>query len=846
MTVHKLLAVAFLSILCFSLKSQTHADQVYVDNNGVMRWSADDSELHGFGINYTLPFAHEYRMAKKTGVPLEETIRQDVYHMARLDLDFYRVHVWDTEISDTLGNLISNDHLRLFDFLLNEMRQRGMKFIITPIAYWGNGWPERDEPTPGFSRKYGKEACLTDSGAIEAQARYLNQFLNHVNTYTGIAYKDDPDIIGFEICNEPHHSGPPEKVTAFIDKMVASMRATGCTKPVFYNMSHSIQLVDAYLNANVQGGTFQWYPTNLVANHQINGNFLPQVESYDIPFAGTPRFKKMAKIVYEFDPADAGGNIMYPAMARAFREAGMQLAAQFAYDAMCWAPYNTNYGTHFMNMAYAPHKAISLKIASAVFHNVSMYGKHGDVTRFDSFRISYPDDLAEWVTGEKFFYSNNTSSQPSDLSNLKEIAGCGSSPLVKYSGTGAYFLDKLSDGVWRLEVMPDAYWIADPYSPANPEIQKAAVLHTSQQMTVSLPDLGANFAVRPVNKGNLFCQQASDGQMDLVPGVYILKRSDITYEIPSDLKYKSITLAEFVAPESNLVLAVLWNHSPGEAVAGKPLQLHFEAVSPYQVKKIEVALSMQNRWKTLAAVQQGTNSYIADVPEDMVRTGFLDYRIIIEDGKEITSFPGGRKGDPWSWVNRNSDTYTIRLVPEGSPLILWDAGTDWGSTYKMWSREVNLKPTGDGGTALAVQLDQLPEADPVDRNDRCYAFKFFFGEKIKGRSDELPQKKSLAIKVSNLLPSSQPIEIGLIDRNGTVLAGKINIKKKGKVFKIPLDTFAGAPFIVLPRPYPDFLPFKVQSAGKPFDRSSAEALQLIVRPGTQANTDLYIERIWLE
>ena len=287
--------------------------------------------------------------------------------MARLDLDFYRVHVWDTEISDTLGNLINNDHLRLFDFMVNEMKQRGMRFIITPLAYWGNGWPERDELTPGFSRKYGKGECLTNADAIEAQANYLNQFLNHVNPYTGIAYKDDPHVIGFEICNEPHHNGPPEKVTAFINKMVASMRQTGCTKPIFYNMSHSIHLADAYLNANVQGGTFQWYPTNLVANHQINGNFLPQVESYSIPFADNPKFKKMAKIIYEFDPADVGGNIMYPAMARAFREAGMQLAAQFAYDAMCWAPYNTNYGTHFMNLAYAPHKAISLKIASAIF-----------------------------------------------------------------------------------------------------------------------------------------------------------------------------------------------------------------------------------------------------------------------------------------------------------------------------------------------------------------------------------------------------------------------------------------------------------------------------------------------
>ena len=269
-------------------------------------------------------------------------------------------------------------------------------------------------------------------------------------------------------------------------------------------MSHSIQLVDAYLNANIQGGTFQWYPTGLVANHQINGNFLPQVETYKIPFAGNPKFKKMAKIVYEFDPADAGGNILYPAMAVAFREAGIQMAAQFAYDAMCWAPYNTNYGTHFMNLAYAPHKAISLKIASAIFHEVKMYQKHSVNLNSESFRISYPDDLAEWVTNEKFFYSNNTSAQPVNLSRLTEIAGCGSSPLVKYSGTGAYFLDKLSDGVWRLEVMPDAYWIEDPYSPVSPSIQKAAVIHVRQQMTISLPDLGESFSAVPINSGNTF------------------------------------------------------------------------------------------------------------------------------------------------------------------------------------------------------------------------------------------------------------------------------------------------------------------------------------------------------
>ena len=153
--------------------------------------------------------------------------------MARLDLDLYRVHVWDTEISDTLGNLLNNDHLRLFDFAVNEMKKRGMRFIITPIAYWGNGWPERDENTPGFSNKYGKAACLTNPDAIKAQANYLNQFLNHVNPYTGIAYKNEPHVIGFEVCNEPHHSGPPEKVTAFINEMVASMRGQAAQNRFF-------------------------------------------------------------------------------------------------------------------------------------------------------------------------------------------------------------------------------------------------------------------------------------------------------------------------------------------------------------------------------------------------------------------------------------------------------------------------------------------------------------------------------------------------------------------------------------------------------------------------------------
>lgn len=156
---------------------------VYVDDSGILRWETNDEEIEGFGVNYTTPFAHAYRSAKKLGVDPLQAIDQDVYHLARLGFDLYRVHVWDTEISDTLGNLLYNEHLHAFDYLLKKLKDRNINFVLTPIAFWGNGWPEPDQDTPGFSNKYGKGDCLTNPEAIKAQENYLFQFLNHVNGY---------------------------------------------------------------------------------------------------------------------------------------------------------------------------------------------------------------------------------------------------------------------------------------------------------------------------------------------------------------------------------------------------------------------------------------------------------------------------------------------------------------------------------------------------------------------------------------------------------------------------------------------------------------------------------------
>jgi hypothetical protein len=46
-------------------------------------------------------------------------------------------------------------------------------------------------------------------------------------------------------------------------------------------------------------------------------------------------------------------------MARSFRRAGFQWATQFAYDPMATAYANTEYQTHYVNLAYTPSKAIA-------------------------------------------------------------------------------------------------------------------------------------------------------------------------------------------------------------------------------------------------------------------------------------------------------------------------------------------------------------------------------------------------------------------------------------------------------------------------------------------------------
>ncbi|CAN5476622.1 hypothetical protein BH10BAC3_BH10BAC3_26120 [soil metagenome] len=857
------IAFLLLSLLTFFVsgvkaqKKNAKDVSVYIDKNGVMRWSGSNKELQGFGVNYTVPFAYGYRAAKQLGIDIEKAIDADVYHFARLGFDAYRVHVWDTEISDSVGNLLDNVHLQLFDYLVNKMKERGMRFLITPIAYWGNGWPMPDEKTPGFSHKYGKDKCLTDTGAIRAQQNYLYQFLNHVNRYTGIAYKNDPDVVAFEISNEPHHGEAPEKVTAFIKGMMASMRRTGCKKPIFYNISHSIHLEDAYFDAGINGGTFQWYPTGLGFKQELKGNLLPNVDEYRIPFANNPGFKKIAKVVYEFDAADVGRSYIYPAMARSFRTAGIQWATHFAYDPTYTAYANTEYDTHYMNLVYAPQKALSLMIAGEVFHRVPMYKSYGAFpadTAFDGFRVSYQNNLAEMVTPEKFIYTNNTFTKP-PADSLQQIAGTGNSPLVQYNGTGAYFLDKLENGVWRLEVMPDAIWINDPFGRNSLKKTIAVVNWRENNMHIDLPDLGDDFKVAALNDGNQFSATANSAAFNIMPGSYLLVKNGTATNFKGTDKFKNIILKEFTAPATTLTKTYVLHEPPVTINAGKDVAINAVVTSVKNPEAVE--LHVWNGFRSEMIPMQHTDGYSFStvIPAHILTEGYLRYFIAVKENGSFTTYPSGTNNYPEDWDFYDAAAYKVSVVAPEKPVYIFDAFADANSVSKQWTPSSAVVPGDAPNKALmTVNVEKLFVPDVENKNAspvHDYSMRFVFGSNVNARKDALNSKQKIVLRGHALNNKSCIIQMAIITCDGVAYGNLVKVDTLQGDYSILIANLKQVKLVLLPRPYPSFLPYYFQPASGTFDLSKIETLQISIGPGIPENElgdkhGLAIESVRLE
>lgn len=863
-----LLAVlACIGVLPAGVRAQrdpADASPVWVDGEGVLRWSATGEEVTAFGVNYSIPFAHGYRAIEYIGADHEETIDDDVYHFARMGLDAYRIHVWDIEISDQRGNLLENDHLRLLDYLIMRLKERGIRIVLTLMRNDDNAYPEREADVLGwgFSRVYGEEVAHHTPEAVVLQANYARQFVSHVNTYTGQAYKDDPDILAFEINNEPPHNNSVEDVRGYVNTMVAAMRETGLEKPIFYNMSHNFGVTEAFLTADIQGGTFQWYPTGLNAGFTQRGNFLPNVDFYRIPFADEPGFQDKGLLVYEFSAADVTDNYLYPAMVRAFRERGFQFITQFAYDAMALGAINSEYKTHHLSLAHTPSKGISFMIAGEVARRVprgASYGRHPDNATFGPFRVSYEENLAEMVTAEAFLYSNRTETRPPDPARLERVAGVGSSPVVAYEGTGAYFLDRLEPGVWRLEVMPDAFQVADPFDDPRLDRSVTRIVWNTWPMTISLPDLGQGFHVRGVNPGNRATDVADGQTVSVSPGAYILTRRGVSGDAwSSDRSYGVLHVGEFVAPTpSGAGITVL--HEPAAEAPDGPFVIRAEVVSARSPGAVELVYTVADRgelrprptmhaYRPIRMPMQRVAGYTwqAIVPDSLTTAGgSILYHVVVDGPDGPRTWPGDYAGRPGDWDYTNEAYWGTRFVAPEAPLVLLDPDRDYDRVLPLRTRwRTFVRKQLVYGSAPGTRALRLSGNLPLGQ----YLFlREFVGDEVGARREHMAGFTHVAVRGRSRSADTRTLQFGLLTADGYTYAAPLELSPEWATVRIPLAGLEQTG-TALRLAYPQMMPtYFVPERAIPFDPTRIEQWEISTAEVFGAGQlDYEVESIWLE
>lgn len=769
-----------------------------VDKQGVIQWQDNGDEVALFGINYCVPSASAYRMVARVGASYEKTIDDDIAHFVRMGLDGIRLSFWgDWECADANGNLVDNEHLRLLDYLVYKAKENGIYMLFSPIVLYDPRWPDAfDMPIDGFSKVYGKgrgrSKIGTDPNGIKIQANYLSQIMRHVNRYTKLAYKDDPAILGLELVNEPYL---PPNVTDYINTLAKAVRDTGCKQPLFFNFSQNKTAVADVAKSNVEGVTFGWYPAELLAGRTLRGNFLLNAE--DFPMMKDPLIASKAKVVYEFDSADIGGAYMYPAMAREFRIGGGQFAAMFTYDPLPIASSNIEFQTHYLNLIYTPNKAMSFIIASRAFHDLprlKSYGKYPQDCNFGDFRVSYEQNLSEMVSERAFMYSNDTKTNPPKAQDLEQVAGCGSSPIVSYEGTGCYFLDKLQTGVWRLEVYPDAIIVDDPYSKLRFGREVSRVLCREWPMEINLPDLGGSFAVDAINKENNFHTKAEKGDFIIHPGVYLLKRSDVNAPNPE-------VSASFIAPpEKELPTAVVFEPQ-SQIASGRDFVVTATVCNSKLPDKVSLNLRQEpHRFFAEYPMQRQKGSvYSVKVPADKFKNGLIRYCITVQNGEKVQSFPADVSGKPGDWDFSTENMWETFVADANSPIVLYDVSRDrdkllfsqyWHGPHYTYNF---VEAATAGKLALRFEVESL-KSEPQDVSCR-----YIFGRETDGRLDDFSKFQTLCVRARAVEKATTHFGITLMEKDGSNWAAAIPVTQQWNEVCVPLSQFVSAKAAMLPR-----------------------------------------------
>ncbi|HSL87364.1 MAG TPA: hypothetical protein VK861_10555, partial [Bacteroidales bacterium] len=333
--------------------------------------------------------------------------------------------------------------------------------------------------------------------------------------------------------------------------------------------------------------------------------------------------------------------------------------------------------------------------------------------------------------------------------------------------------------------------------------------------------------------------RATDGAFQVSPGTYILSAGKIPPDIINS-GIGAVGMNEFHAPpETNRNLYFL-HDAPTQVSEGQPVEVNITVVTPGELfEKLTLLPSVfglrgRGGFRPVQIPMEKVNqyNYRAVITDTLVRPGMLNYTILAETGPgKTTVWPGGVEGPPSGWDYYNPDSYSVRVIPAGGEILLFSAESLRQTNTFTGNQNLRSNVLLSGVPGKTTQKFTLitgsgPQGRP-NTSGVIYAMQNYVGDEIKGI---LKYAEKYSRIVINGKSADKPVKIKvvLIDSEGNAFNAGAVLTADQEFQKINLSDLRKSPMLLIPRPYPGFLPLWYEGKDDSFSLADIERLQLIV------------------
>jgi hypothetical protein len=195
------------------------------------------------------------------------------------------------------------------------------------------------------------------------------------------------------------------------------------------------------------------------------------------------------------------------------------------------------------------------------------------------------------------------------------------------------------------------------------------------------------------------------------------------------------------------------------------------------------------------------------VPAEQVADGLLEYMVSVYEGGKARTFPGGVPGHPFQWDFTGRESWQVPVVAAGAPILLFDAWRDrdhllvphpW--SYVRFRTDV---AAGSGPERLALSA-VVEDFAPAPHH---FALRTFLPETQRTRLADADSAGVLRVRARAVGRAADRVEVSLVERDGTAWGAVIDLADAWRDIVVPLADLRPTALALLPRPYPQFLPY---------------------------------------